>query len=80
MFTIPNNSVKCINFIYIYIMVTVNTIAPKGTTISKDSKGNAFSNAPGITKMRSVFEKRPSPMPGIETQGPLEKPEKARKV
>lgn len=72
MFTIPNNSVKCINFIYIYIMVTVNTIAPTGTNNST----NSFNNTPGITKMRSVFEKRPSPMPGIETQGPLEKPEK----
>ena len=71
MFTIPNNSVKCINFIYIYIMVTVNTIAPKGTNNST----NSFNNTPGITKMRSVFEKRSSQTPSPDAQGPLEKPE-----
>ena len=59
-------------------MVTVNTIAPRGTTITTDSKGNAFSNAPGIpgiTPMRSVFEKRSSQTPSPDAQGPLEKPE-----
>jgi len=74
MFTILNITLKCINFSYIFIMVT-NTIAPLGTTTSKDYKGNAMNNAPGMTKMRSVFDKRTT-TPDVNAQGPLERPEK----
>ena len=78
MFTILNITLKCINFRYIFIMVTGNTIAPKPfdwrKAIYSDGKSPEMKSSP-MTQMRSVFDKR-NTTPDINAQGPLEKPEK----